>query len=269
MTRVVLIVILVCGLRAKAQTIQFSVVPQEIVEQRLAAYVTKNTAREPAVRRLFEDAGCSAENLIEQPVKGLKASNPICSLGGTGESVIVVGAHFDLVESGDGVVDNWSGASLLPSLYQGLAGVVRRHTFRFISFSGEESGLVGSRAYVQQLTKNHEAVAAMVNLDTLGLADSEVWVSHADPQLLRLMEVASKTVKLPFRGMNVERVGSTDSEPFREKKIPAITVHSLTQETLAVLHSSKDRIEAIHKDEYYQTYRLVLAYLALLDQSLN
>jgi hypothetical protein len=30
--------------------------------------------------------------------------------------------------------------------------------------------------------------------------------------------------------------------------------------------SPKDRIEAVHKDEYYRTYRLVLAYLALLDQ---
>ena len=94
-------------------------------------------------------------------------------------------------------------------------------------------------------------------------------VSHADRELLRLMDVTAKAVKLPVRGMNVERVGSTDSEPFREKKIPAITIHSLTQETLPVLHSSKDRIEAIHKDEYYRTYRLVLAYLALLDQSLN
>ena len=261
--------ILVCGLVARAQTLEFLVVSQEIVEQRLAAYVSKNAAREPAVRRLFEDAGCAAEKLTEQIVKGLKAPNLICSLEGTGESVIVVGAHFDLVESGDGVVDNWSGASLLPSLYQGLASVARHHTFRFISFSGEERGLVGSRAYVQQLTKNHEAVTAMVNLDTLGLTDSEVWVTHADRELLRLMDVAAKAVKLPVTGMNVDQVGTTDSEPFREKKIPAITIHSLTQATLPVLHSSKDRIEAIHKDEYYRTYRLVLAYLALLDQSLN
>jgi hypothetical protein len=266
MTR--LLLLLLCSFVAAAQTIQFSAVPQEIVEQRLAAYVTKNSAREPAVHQLFEDAGCSGEKLVEQPVKGLKPPNLVCTLPGSGESVIVVGAHFDLVEKGDGVVDNWSGAALLPSLYQGMAGEPRRHTFRFVSFSGEERGLVGSRAYVQQLGKGLEAVTAMVNLDTLGLAESEVWVTHADPQLVRLLGIAAKALKLPVTEMNVDRVGTTDSEPFREKKIPAITIHSLTEATLPVLHSSKDRITAVHKDEYYRTYRLVLAYLALLDQSL-
>ncbi len=257
------------SLTVAAQKIEFNAVPPAVVEQRLAAYVSKNAQREPAIRQIFEDAGCGGEKLTEQPVKGLKAPNLICTLPGAAESVIVVGAHFDLVEAGNGVVDNWSGASLLASLYQGIEGVPRRHTFRFVAFSGEEKGMVGSRAYVRELRTTHEQVMAMVNMDTLGLADSEVWVSHADPKLVHLMELAAAAVKLPVMGMNVDRVGSTDSESFREKKIPAITIHSLTAGTLPILHSAKDRIEAVHRDEYYRTYRLVLAYLALLDQSLD
>jgi hypothetical protein len=233
------------------------------------AYVTKNDKREPAVRDLFEDAGCVGEKLAELPVKGLKAPNLICSLPGTEQFVIVVGAHFDLVESGDGVADNWSGASLLPSLYQGIAGVSRRHTFRFVAFSGEEKGLVGSKAYVEQLRKTHEPVTAMVNMDTFGLAETEVWVSHADPKLVDLMRRSAAALKLPLSGMNVDGVGSTDSESFRAKKIPAITNHSVTSATLPILHSAKDRIEAVHKDEYYRTYRLVLAYLAVPDLGLD
>jgi hypothetical protein len=254
---------------AIAQTIQFSAVSQDIVEKRLGAYVSKNDKRGPAIRQIFEDAGCAGEKLTEQPVKGLRVPNLICSLPGATELVIVVGAHFDLVEAGDGVVDNWSGASLLPSLYQGIAGVPRRHTFRFIAFSGEEKGKVGSKAYVRELGKTHEQVSAMVNMDTLGLAETEVWVNRADPKLVQLMELAAATLKLPVWGMNVDKVGSTDSESFREKKIPAITIHSLTSATLPILHSAKDRIEAVHKDEYYRTYRLVLGYLAVLDQSLD
>jgi hypothetical protein len=254
---------------AISQTIQFSAVSQDIVEKRLGAYASKNDKREPAVRKIFEDAGCGEEKLTEQPVKGLKAPNLICTLPGVTGVVIVVGAHFDLVEAGDGVIDNWSGASLLPSLYQGIASVPRRHTFRFVAFSGEERGLVGSKAYVRELGKTHEQVIAMVNMDTLGLAETEVWASHADPKLLQLMDIVATSLKLPVSGVNAERVGSTDSEPFREKKIPAITIHSLTQQTLNVLHSPKDRIEAVHMDEYYRTYRLVLGYLALLDQKLD
>jgi hypothetical protein len=103
---------------ASGQTIYFTAVSRQIVEQRLGAYVTENDKRESAVRRLFEDAGCAGEKLTERPAKGLKAPNLTCSLTGETERVIVVGAHFDLVENGDGVVDNWTGASLLPSLYQ-------------------------------------------------------------------------------------------------------------------------------------------------------
>jgi Zn-dependent M28 family amino/carboxypeptidase len=167
------------------------------------------------------------------------------------------------------VIDNWTGAALLPSLYEGMAAVPRRHTFRFVGFNGEERGLLGSKAYVQALGKSHEIVAAMVNMDTLGLAESEVWVHRADPMLVRLMDLTAASTKLPVTAMNVDGVGSTDSESFREKKIPAITIHSLTTATLPILHSRKDRIEAVRKDDYYRTSRLVLAYLALLDQSID
>ena len=252
-----------------APAIQFAPVAESVIEQRLDAYATKNDLREPAVRRLFEDAGCGDDKLSEQKVGGTKAPNLICTSPGSSESEIVVGAHFDLIEAGHGVVDNWTGASLLPSLYQGLAVLPRHHTFRFVAFAGEEKGLLGSQAYVKQVRKTHEPVIAMVNMDTLGLAETEVWVSHADPKLVRLMQAAASATHLPLTGMNVDQVGTTDSQSFMAWKIPAITVHSLTSDTLDILHSSKDRIEAVHMDRYYRTYRLVLAYLALLDVSLN
>ena len=252
-----------------AQTVQFSVVPRATVEKRLEAFPTKNPQREPALRRIFEEAGCPPGELTEQPVKGLKAPNLICTFPGEMESDIVVGAHFDLEEAGQGVVDNWSGASLLPSLYEGLSMFPRRHSFRFVSFAGEEKGMLGSQAYVRQMMKTGETAVAMVNLDTLGLTESEVWVHRADPKLVKLLELTAAATMLPVSAMNVDSVGSTDSESFREKKIPAITIHSLTTETLPILHSSKDRLEAIHRDEYYRTYRLVLAYLAVLDHELD
>ncbi|MEQ1885050.1 MAG: M28 family peptidase [Bryobacteraceae bacterium] len=252
-----------------AQTIEYTAVPRETVEKRLASYVTKNDQRGPAIRRLFEDAGCTDSNIEEKPVKGLKTPNVVCTSPGSLNSVVVVGAHFDLVEAGHGVADNWSGASLLPSLYEGFTKIPRRHTFRFVAFAGEERGLVGSRAYVKDIGKAKDSVSAMVNMDTLGLGETEVWVSHADKKLMELMNLTASSVNLPVNGVNIEAVGSTDSESFREKKIPAITIHSLTQATLRLLHSPQDRMEAINKNEYYKTYRLVLAYLAVLDLKLD
>lgn len=248
--------------------IHFAPVPSEVVEQRLKAYTVKNNSREPAVRMLFEDAGCGDDKLSEQKVGGTKAPNLICTLSGSSETEIVVGAHFDLIEAGHGVIDNWTGASLLPSLYQGLDTIPRRHTFRFVAFAGEEKGLLGSHAYVKQVLKTHEPVVAMVNMDTLGLAESEVWVSGSDPKLMGMLQGTAQATHLPLTGMNVPDGASTDSASFMAKRIPAITIHSLTPGALTLLHSRNDKIEAVNLERYYRTYRLVLAFAAVLDSQL-
>ena len=69
----------------------------------------------------------------------------------------------------------------------------------------------------------------------------------------------------------MERIASTDADQFADRKIPRNTVHSLTQQTwdAHILHTSKDRISAIHLDDYYQTYRVLVAYLSYLDHLAN
>lgn len=239
--------------------------PEVLIAQRLKRYGGNDVKREAALRQMFGEAGCT--EISEQPVKGLKEPNLICVMKGTSERIIIVGAHYDHVDRGSGVVDNWSGASLLPSLMQSLKTEQRRHTYIFIGFSGEEQGEIGSNFYVRNLAPADAAkIQAMVNLDTLGLGPSEVWVSRADPLLVRMLAGVAKDVGLPVTGMNVEKVGSTDSEQFRQKNIPAITIHSLTQKTLPLLHSIRDQIGEIRMKDYYDTYRLVSSYLAYLDK---
>jgi Iap family predicted aminopeptidase len=249
-----------------AQQIQFAALPQDAIETRLKSFSRKNTEREQTIRRLFAEAGCAEDSISDARVAHVKEPNIICTKPGESDAAIVVGAHFDMVDVGSGVVDNWSGASLLPSLYQGLAATPRKHTFIFIAFTGEEKGLLGSKEYVRQLHHDTSRVKAMVNMDTLGLTETEVWVSHADPKLVNLMSSVAAYMKLPVSAMNVDQVGSSDSESFREAHIPAMTIHSLTQLTLRILHSPNDQIKEIHLDAYYRTYQLVLAYLAILDQ---
>lgn len=83
--------------------------------------------------------------------------------------MIIIGAHYDHVDAGDGVVDNWSGASLLASLYQAVKVEPRTHSYIFIGFTDEEKGEVGSHFYVRQMTQEQVALTdAMVNMDTLG-----------------------------------------------------------------------------------------------------
>jgi hypothetical protein len=68
--------------------------------------------------------------------------------------------------------------------------------------------------------------------------------------------------------MNVAALGRSDSDSFRDIKIPAITIHSVTQDTWPILHSPRDQLSAINMSDYYDTYLLIRAYLAYLDESL-
>jgi hypothetical protein len=266
----VVIVLLLHSWRAAiADNVQYNPVSREVVEARLGRYGGNNKQREATLKQMFMEAGCDEQHMSEQPVKESSQPNVICTLPGTSDKVIIVGAHFDRVPEGDGVVDNWSGASLLPSLYEAIKIAPRKHTYIFIGFTDEEKGEIGSHYYAHKMTKEQVAATdAMVNMDTLGLAPTEVWSSHSDKRLLRIMSFVAKQMNLPVTGMNVEQVGSTDSEQFADRKIPSITIHSLTQQSwnAKILHTSSDKLSAMKLDQYYETYRLVAGYITVLDQ---
>lgn len=241
-----------------------------MLEKRLKSVEDKNADREKVVTALFREAGCDHDALTEQPVKGARTPNVICTLVGTSDTRIVVGAHYDKVPVSSGVIDNWTGTCLLPSLYEGLRTKPHHFTFVFVSFTDEEKGLVGSRYFVKHLSpEDRRRIQAMVNIDTLGLSDTEVWLSRADKKLASVAGAVAHSLNLPLTAVNVERVGDSDSEPFVEKKIPAIDFHSLTQATLHILHTPEDRMEAVHLEEYERSYELLAAYLAVLDATLN
>ena len=194
----------------------------------------------------------------------------ICTLTGEEASTIVVGGHFDYADRGSGIVDDWSGASLLPSLYEALKAQKRKHTYVFVAFAAEERGLIGSTYFVKNLSREEKSsLRAFVNLECLGMTSAKVLTHRSTPGLVdRLVEIASAT-KMPLQGVNVEKVGDDDTHPFAEARLPVITIHSVTQETLPILHSAHDQVGAVHPDDYYDAYRLVAFFLAYLDVRLE
>jgi putative aminopeptidase FrvX len=249
---------------------RYSPVTRDIIETRLKKYQGNDQQREATLKQLFVDAGCDNQHLSEQPVKGSRLPNVVCVLPGTSDRAIIVGAHFDHISAGDGVVDNWSGAALLPSLYQTVKIKPREHTYIFIGFTDEEKGEVGSHFYARQMTKEQVSETdAMVNMDTLGLAPIEVWANHSDKRLTAALIYIGKRLNLPVTGVSVDQIGaSSDSVQFSDRKIASITIHTLTQDSwdAHILHSSKDKLSAINLDEYYKNYNLIAAYVVFLDQ---
>lgn len=249
-----------------AETLDPPQLKPEVIDNRLRQYAGSNPVRAATLLRLFREAGCA--RLEQLKVPGSAAPNVSCTLPGKGRDVIVVGAHFDRVAAGDGVVDNWSGASLLPSLFESLSTASLNHSFVFVSFTDEEKGFVGSKSYVNSLSPAELArIRCMIDMDTLGLGPTEIWVSNSDPKLVKELTHLAASKNLPVRGMNVDGVGDSDGRSFKKRNIPIITLHSVTNETLDTLHSEKDSLSAIKFSDYYQSYQLILSYLLLLDKT--
>jgi len=253
-----------------AQRIDVVTLKPEIIDTRLRMVVQKNSDRMLCLKSLLETLNCPSVQVADQQVPRRKLPNIACKLPGETDQEIVVGAHYDSSpDFGDGAIDNWSGASLLPSLVESLCAHPRRHTFTFVAFEGEEAGLVGSKHYVKQLSRECRArIRAMINLDCLGLSGTKIDTYKSDKQLIALMARVAAHLKVPLEGLDAHRVGQTDSDSFADVRIPVLSLHSITQENLSTLHSLKDRLDAIRTQDYYDTYRLVSLYLAYLDTAL-
>ena len=250
--------------------IQYNTLAPDQINRRLGDFKDTNSAREQELHHLFEEAGCTGDHLTEQPVKHSRNPNVICSLPGQLDGQIIVGGHFDFVDRGKGVVDNWSGSSLLPSLYESLKVSARRHSFVFIGFTDEEKGMVGSQFYVHQLSKDDlSRIRAMVNMDSLGTTPTKVELDRADKGLVNALGLVAGSMHLPVNAVNVHQVGRSDSDSFQDRHIPTIAIHSITNDTFPILHSRNDEMSAMRIADYYDTYRLLAAYLAYLDVTLD
>jgi hypothetical protein len=192
-------IFLCAALTSFGATIHYDTLPQQTIERRVAAARNTNIDRQRTLTDLFLEAGCPADQLIEQAVKHSMVPNLMCVVPGALDSSIIVGAHFDFVDAGKGVVDNWSGAALLPSLFQSLKLIPRRHRFVFIGFTDEEKGLVGSAYYVDQLSKDERrGIHAMVNMDSLGTSSTKLETDRGNKQLENALAVVAANFKLPL-----------------------------------------------------------------------
>ncbi len=85
---------------------------------------------------------------------------------------IIVGAHYDSSDEGDGADDNASGVAVLLEVAMRLKGVETPYTVRFIAFGAEENDLDGSTFFVDQLSDDEIGnIVGMVNLDSVIAGD--------------------------------------------------------------------------------------------------
>jgi hypothetical protein len=138
------------------------------------------------------------------------------------EEVVVVGAHLDSWDLGQGSLDNGTGSIVVLETARILAGcgTPPRRTIRFILFTGEEQGLHGSKAYVTQHKSELDKVSACLVHDTgTGRVIGLGWMGR--PALRPLLEAELGSLKqLGVTDLGARGFGGSDHMSFDSAGVP-------------------------------------------------
>jgi aminopeptidase Y len=146
----------------------------------------------------------------------------------------MVGAHLDSVNEGPGINDNGSGSAAILETAVQMAKVKPRNKVRFAWWGAEESGLVGSNFYVNNLSQaEKEKIALYLNFDMIGSPNYVFQIYDGDDsdgvgagpgplgsaEIEQLFESYYTKVGQPFKGTDFS--GRSDYGPFIAVGIPA------------------------------------------------
>jgi hypothetical protein len=112
-------------------------------------------------------ADLSIPNQVGGPIK---TANVIAEIKGNEkpDEFVILGAHLDSWELGTGALDNGCNAALVIDALRAIkaSGLHPRRSIRFILFSGEEEGLLGSRAYSRAHRPELDKAAGVIIYDS-------------------------------------------------------------------------------------------------------
>ena len=155
----------------------------------------------------------------------------------------------------------------LAHLVKTLRDYPQKKTILIVAFGKEEEGLIGSHAFAESIPKEELIrYCAMINIDSLGLSGPQVADNMSSKKLGDLSEELAKRMKIPFGRARLLSADS-DSTSFILRKIPAVTIHGLTNEWPKLLHSRADQASKINPTSVYLGYRLALALWSEIEEA--
>jgi carboxypeptidase Q len=191
----------------------------------------------------------------------IEAANVVGELRGREhpEQVFVVGAHLDSWDLSEGTTDNGTGSVAVLDAARAItsAGVTPRRTIRFVLFTGEEQGLLGSFAYVKQ----HDAEMAN-HLGDLVLDGGQgpirgVSLGGRDDLLPAFRPFLASLGS--FRSLTLDDgiEFGTDTGPFSLAGLPGINLDNGSDDYRYTHHSAADALEAVQPDVLAQDATLM------------
>ncbi len=192
----------------------------------------------------------------------------------TSDDIYIICAHYDTVSAGPGADDDTSGtvavliAALIMSQYQ------FNHTIKFVAFSGEEQGLLGSAVYASQAASEGWNIIGVLNCDMISYAIT----SNDGTNLIVFENTASEWLYTYTLGINTEydqyidlilhHGGSTwgsDHNSFWDVGYDALFYFEYTE--TPYYHTAQDTIAHINMTYAVKNTKLILATLAELAEA--
>lgn len=181
-----------------------------------------------------------------------ESHNVIAELPGKREEWIVLSAHYDTTSLSHGAYDNMSGCAGLLGIMEQMKGKELNYGLRFVFCGSEERGLLGSKAYVRDHEKELRQTVLNINLDMIGTYMGKfIACVSAEEKLTHYISYMAAEVGFPIAAEN--GVYSSDSTPFADHGVPAVSFARIANGNVAPIHCRYDvkdvmSMEQLQKD---------------------
>ena len=185
---------------------------------------------------------CGAQTAVielEQEEYTADSHNVILDIPGKNGKYIVFTAHYDSTSLSQGSYDNMSGSIGLLGIAQALGKAQTNYGLRFIWCGSEERGLLGSKAYVAAHEEALKDIALCINLDMIGcIMGKFAACCTAEEKLVSYIQYLA--AEQGFGCHSYQEVYSSDSTPFADKGVPAVSFARWAPNNTATIHNSYD-----------------------------
>ena len=181
----------------------------------------------------------TAHILLKQEEYEGQSRNVVLDLPGEIDEWIVLTAHYDSTSLSQGAYDNMSGSVGILGVAEHFAKHPHRRGLRFVWCGSEERGLLGSKAYCADHEEDLKKVVLNINLDMIGcIMGKFITCVTAEDKLLHYITYMGNELGFPVTGR--QDVYSSDSTPFADKGVPAVSFARIAPQNTATIHNSYD-----------------------------
>ena len=198
--------------------------------------------------RLIDNETATAKIILKQDEYEGQSRNVILDLPGEIDDTIVFTAHYDSTSLSQGAYDNMSGSIGLLAFAEYFTTHPHRYSLRFIWCGSEERGLLGAKAYCENHEDALKSIALCINLDMIGcIMGKFIACCTSEEKLMHYISYMAS--ELGFGMHSYQDVYSSDSTPFADKGIPAVSFARMSPPNTATIHNSYDTM-AVMKGEH-------------------